>query len=272
MVNSHDVFLSGGMEKDSQALADKMHPFGTRGYTRDGRAFRYSFSNGAFTAGRVMQAAVQPHGGELDMDLPISSAGNAIGDRQVNVDLTTGLSTVLAVDEFADGTLYVNDGPGEGHVYSISSHSSQTSDFTTAMPFALNFDDVIKSTALTTLSLVGLIKNQYLDVVGIDFDVTYTNPVGVTCSDVDDNRCIWLQTWGPAAILIADNAVVPALGRGVQPQLTTSDIVGAISGLTTSLSSDAENEPDINVPIIGYSMAVAAVDTDYGLIYLQIAY
>ena len=265
------VELSFGMEKVTSVLALKSHPYGTRGVLPDGRVFRYAFSNGAFTAGRIMQAAVQPHGGENDMDLPISSAGNAIGDQNVDVDFTTGISTILEADEYEDGKLYVNDGPGEGHLYRISSHSSQTSDFATAMPFKLADDDQIRSTALTTLSLVGLIKNQYKDVVGIDLDVTYTNVVGATPVDVDDNRNFWLQTYGEAAILVADNATVPALGRGIQPQLTTSDIVGAVSGIDTSLSSDAGAEPDINVPIIGYSLVVAAVDTDYGYMFLQIS-
>lgn len=270
MVNRYDVALQYGMEK--VASTSKTHPYGTRGYLPDGRAFRYSFSDGALESGLVCQAAAQPHGGELDMDVPISSAANAIGDKDVSVDLTTGISTVLAVDEYQDGMLYVNDGPGEGHVYRISSHSSQTSDFTTAMLFRLKEDDVIRSTALTTVSLIGLIKNQYLDVVAIDNPtVTFTNVIGATCAKVADNENFWLQTWGPAALKITAKLVVPVLGRLVQPNITTSDLAGSVAGLDTVNSTDTAAEPLPNAPVIGYSMAVAAVDTDFGLIFLQIS-
>lgn len=271
-INSHDVALSFGMEKATSLLANKAHPYGTRGYLPDGRAFRYSFSDGALEAGLVCQAAAQPHAGELDMDVPISSAGNAIGDREVSVDLTTAISTVLAADDFADGLLYVNDGPGQGHVYRVSSHSSQTSDFATAMPFTLSYDDQVRSTALTTLSLIGLIKNQYKDVVAIDNPtVTYTNVLGATPAAIADNRNFWLQTWGPCALLITAKLLVPILGSAVQPNITTSDLAGSVTAYDTVNSTDTAAEPLGGTPIIGYSMAVAAVDTDHGLVFLQIA-
>jgi hypothetical protein len=270
-INSHDVALSYGMEKATSTLAFKAHPYGIRGYLPDGRAFRYSFSDGALEAGLVCQAAAQPHAGELDMDVPISSDGAAIGERNVLVDLTTGLSTILAADEYRDGLLYVNDGPGEGHIYRISSHSSQTSDFTTAMPFTLDYDDEVRSTGLTSLSLIGLIKNQYKDVVTIDNPtVTYTNVLGATPAAIADNRNFWLQTWGPCALLITAKLVVPILGKAVQPNITTSDLAGSVTGYDTVNSTDTAAEPLNDTPIIGYSMAVAAVDTDHGLVFLQI--
>ena len=263
------VELSYGMEKVTSTI--KTHRYGTRGVTPDGRVFRYALTNGAFTAGRVMQAAVQPGDGIFDMDVPIASAGNAVGDGFITPDFSDAIATFITVDDFQDGLAYVNDGPGEGHVYFLSSHTSETSDFATGKQFSLSDDDQIRSTALTTVSLIGLIKNQYKDVVGIDLDVTYTHPVGVNPADLDDNVNFWLQTWGPAAVLTADNAVVPTLGGMVQPQLTTSDIVGAVAGLSTAVSSETVIEQSPEVPIIGYSMSVAAVDTDYGLIFLQIA-
>ena len=269
-INSHDVALSYGMEKVTST--SKTHKYGTVGHLPDGRAFRYSFADGAVDAGVVMQAAAQPHSGELDMDLPISSALNAIGDRQISVDLTTGLSTIMVPDEFADGLLYINNGPGEGHVYRISSHSSLSSDHTTAFLVALAFDDVIQSTGLSTLSLLGLIKNQYKDVVAIDNPtVTFTNVVGATPTAVGDNENFWLQTWGAAALKITAKLLVPILGSAVQPNITTSDLAGSVTGYDTVNSTDTAAEPLGGTPIIGYSMAVAAVDADFGLVFLQIA-
>lgn len=270
MTMTHDVALSYGDEKVTSTV--KSQKYGTRGYLPDGRAYRYSLSGEAIEAGVVCQAAVQPHAGELDMDLPISSAGNAIGDRDLQLDLTTGISTVMAADEFQDGYAYINDGPGEGHVYRISSHSSATSDLTTVLLVRLATDDVIATTALTTVSLFGLIKNQYLDIVAIDNPTTtYSNPVGVTPTGVANDENFWLQTWGAAAVKITAKLVVPVLGSMVQPNVTTSDLVGSISGLDTVNSTDTAAEPLPHTPIIGFSMAVAAVDTDFGMIFLQIA-
>lgn len=268
------VTLPYGNEKLTSVATTKHYPYGTRAVLPDGRAFRYAKAGATeLAAGRVCQAAVQPAAGEWDMDVPISSAayGVSIGDPDISVDLTTALSTVMPVDEFMDGILHVNDGPGEGHVYRIASHLALTSDFATAFLVRLADNDKIRSTALTTNSLIGLVKNQYKDVVGIDLDVTFTNVVGVTPVQVPTTYNFWLQTFGYASVLVADNAVVPTLGGLVQPQLTTSDIVGAISGLSTFVSSEDVIEPSPEVQIIGQSIAVASVDTDYGLVFLTIA-
>ncbi len=267
------VELSYGMEKAVSALALKAHPYGTRGVLPDGRVFKYSFSDGALEAGWIMQAGAQPTAdaiGEYDMDVPISSDGNAIGDRQIRVDFSTGVSTIVPADEWGDGILYVNDGPGEGHVYRISSHSSGSSDLATVLLMTLADDDTIRSTALTTLSLIGLIKNQYKDVVVVDDDA-FTNVVGATPVAVPDDRNFWLQTWGPCALKITAKLVVPLLGKAVQPNITTSDILGSVAGYDTVNSTDTAAEPLNDAPIIGFSMAVAAVDTDFGMVFLQIA-
>jgi hypothetical protein len=268
-INDSTVHLQYGMEK----LTPTTTPFklGQRGSLPDGRVFRLARAGQALAAGQVCQAAVQPNDGEWDMDIPISTDLAAVGARDIPVDQSGAtLTSALAADAYKDGWLYVNDGPGQGHVYRVSSHPSMTTVNATALTVRLAYDDVIQSTGLTTVSLVGLVQNSYNSVVPTDLDTTLTQILGVSVADAASSDYTWLQTWGPASVLTADNPAVPTVGRSVVPNITTSDEAGSVAGVSTAFTSDAQ-EPDRDTPTIGYGMAIASVAIDYGLVFLTIA-
>lgn len=266
--------LSYGDEK--KTYSTKGHPLGTRGVLPDGRVFRFSLNGGtAREAGLLMQAGVQPFDGEWDMDVAVESTHSAgspnIGSKDIPLLATGTLTSALLVDHYQDGLMYVNDGPGEGHVYHVSSHPALSSDGgSTVLVVHLGGDDEIVSTALSTLSLVGLIVNEYSLPVPTDIDTTLTRVLGVMPAAVAADQYFWLQTYGPAAVSIADNPAVPVVGRNVVPNISTSDEAGSVVSESTAFTSDA-NEPDRDVPVIGYAMGVAAAATDKGLIFLTIS-
>ena len=278
-ISTDTVVLSYGMEK--QTTTTKRHPLGTRGVLPDGRVFRYAENSAtAKEAGRLLQAGATFHNGDFDMDIAIESTYpdtdyNALGDLDLAIvtsDLT--LDTVLPADFYADGWMYVNDGPGEGHVYRISSHTSQDSDASTALRVHLAGDDALVSTALSTASLVGLVASPYYQPVPTDLDTTLTQQVGVTPAAIAASVFFWVQTWGPAAVWITTDVggAVPVVGRTVVAQVTTSDEAGSVTGVTTLQTSDnTVGVPELNLPVIGQAMVIAAVDSDYGMIFLTIS-
>lgn len=267
------VYLSYGMEKLSGTT--KGHALGARGLLPDGRVFRYSRAGGtALNAAALLQSGAEIDAA-WDMDVAVESThaqGAAVGVRTVPLtasDLT--LDTVLDADAYAEGYLYVNDGPGQGRVYRISSHSSMDSDASTAMLVTLAYDDVIESSIdLTTASLVGLIANPYRSLVVVDIDVTLTLVAGVSPSAVVASGYFWAQTWGLTAITMGDNPAVATVGKALAPQISTSDESGVAVGVSTVSATDA-SEPDRDAPVIGYGVGIAAAATDSQMVFLTIA-
>ena len=186
------VNLSYGMEK--RETSDQRHKLGTRATTPDGRVFYYAENSGtAITrGGQIVDgiAAVAAH--DMDLAATATSAGAT--------SFTSGTSLTVTKDQYADGYAYFNDGPGEGQIYKIKSNTAVSS--ATGLSITIDEPDGI-ITALTTSSLFGLMYSPYKDVKIIDGDGTMTTgPVGVTAMPVTADYFCWVQTAGPAAILM----------------------------------------------------------------------
>lgn len=276
------VYLSHGMEKDDDAT--KRHALGTRGVLPDGKIFRYALNGAtALEAGRLLQSPAQINDGDWDMDLPVESThgegGSTIGSRRIPILASSALTSALAADAFQDGWLAVNDGPGEGHVYRISSHPAYSTGDTvgTVLVVDLAYDDEIVSTNMSTASLVGLIQSPYLDVIEYGFAAAAAQIVGVACSSVAASRYFWAQTWGPASLLV--DVATLSVGRNVVPTQSTAGAAGGsvetIERLATALPVESTVGGAIGrsheVPVVGYAIAVGAAAGDYGMIFLTLA-
>ena len=235
--------LSYGMEK--QATTTQRHPLGTLGETPDGRRFRYSFIDGAVTAGKLLQTKVPV--ADDDMDVVVAAAA-AIGATSISVTTVTA----ILVDEYKDGFLYVNDGTGEGQAYRLGSHLAAGA--TATLVLNLAEDEKVITALDTSTSIVGLKWNRYKDVVVFPVTVTGT-PVGVTAQDVADNTYFWAQVRGDADVLINGTVL---LGKGVIP---SDAIAGAVEAQVDTGGDD---------PVVAWVANPIAVDTDYGHVFLTI--
>ena len=226
----------------------QQHPLGTRGIDPNGNIFRYVSAGEALSAGQiVMQAAgVANH----DMDLVTAAAAA----EATSVTVTLG-GTAATLDQYKQGYLIVNDGPGEGHMYAIAGHPAANSSATLAV--RLEDGDDIK-VALTSSSLCGLMANPYSSVEVYDADDIDGIPAGVATTSITSGYYCWVQTWGFAAVLVD---VASTLGLPVR-------VSDGTDGASEPLDRDGTHE---NEPAIGIAALISAVSTDYGVVFLQIA-
>jgi len=235
------VQLKQGMEKVE--TSSQKHKLGTRGVTSDGRIFYYAENSGtAITHGGYLVdgiAAVAAH--DMDLAATATSAGAT--------SFTSGTSLTVTKDQYKDGYVYFNDGPGQGETYKVKSNTAVSS--ATGLSITIDDEDGLV-TALTTSSLFGLMYNPYKDINMIDGDGTMTTGVlGVTTAPVTADYFCWIQTSGPASVRLG--AQVGVVGDA----LTVSQASGE-SG--EAERTDYSDEADI--ANIGTAMGIPAVDSD----------
>ena len=235
------VQLKQGMEKVE--TSSQKHKLGTRGVTSDGRVFYYAENSGtAIDHGGYLVdgiAAVAAH--DMDLAATATSAGAT--------SFTSGTSLTVTKDQYKDGYVYFNDGPGQGETYKVKSNTAVSS--ATGLSITIDDEDGV-ATALTTSSLFGLMYNPYKDIKIIDGDGTMTTGVlGVTTAPVTADYFCWIQTSGPASVRLG--AQVGVVGDA----LTVSQASGE-SG--EAERTDYSDEADI--ANIGTAMGIPAVDSD----------
>jgi hypothetical protein len=236
-----------GSEKVTSTTEDLGHEIGTRMVLPDGRTFRYAFADGAAGAGTGVQssAAVANH----DMDLVVTAAA-AVGANSVSVTLG---GTAAAEDLYASGYLYVNDGPGEGHVYRIRQHDAIGSGGTGTINLA---DGDTIAVALTTDSLVGLVANPFMNVIPTPGGAQTGRCVGYAATAAADNEYFWVQTRGESSLLVDGTLVI------FRPVRVSDGAAGAIEEYSSQ--TDAEEQ------VVGFATNVLAVTTDYQFVNLTI--
>jgi hypothetical protein len=240
----------GDFGDEKTETSAQVHALGTKMILPDGRTYYYALNSSAAiaAAGNIVDgiAAVAAH----DMDL--AATATAAGENT----FTSGTSLTVTKDQYAGGYVYFNDGPGDGEVYSIRSNTAVSG--ATGLSITVE-DDGGLATALTTSSFFGLMYSPYKDVKIVDGNGTMTTGVlGVTTRPVTASYYCWLQTSGPAAVLMG--AQVGIVGDGIARSQQDED--GTVERTDYSDESDLVN--------LGVSMGVAAVATDYQWVMLNI--
>ena len=248
-----DVSLSYGMEKVE--TSEQKQKLGTKAVLPDGRTFYYAknSSTAITTAGQIVDgvAAVAAH----DMDVAATEA-HSVGDTTISLEVPT---TDLTLNQYADGYLCINDGPGQGEVYRIKSHPAHDASDDNTVIFTIDEPDGIR-TALTTASLFGIIYNPYTDVKIVDGDGTMTTgPLGVTTIPVTASYYCWLQTSGVASVL--SGAVVAIVGDAIGVSQASGES-GAFD--LWDVSTNEDTRPT------GHAMSIPSVDTDNQIVMLDI--
>jgi len=235
------INLSYGQEKVE--TSEQKQKLGTRATTPDGRVFYYAENSGtAITHGGYLVdgiAAVAAH--DMDVAAAATSAGNTT--------FTSGTSLTTTKDQYKDGYLYFNDGPGQGETYRVKSNTAVSG--ATGLSITIDEPDGLR-TALTTSSLFGLMYSPYKDIKIIDGDGTMTTGVvGVTVIPVTADYFCWVQTAGPCSVRLG--AQVGVVGDAI----TWSQASGEDG---EAERTDYSDEADI--VNIGTAMGIPAVDSD----------
>ena len=186
-------------------------PLGTRGYTNDGRAFRYARCGAtALAVGKVMQNMAVDASLDLDQDLATSTlyACAEFQDTDAKAVYIRNADTeVIAADTFKEGYLYLNDELGEGQMVRLKGNEylDGTINAAAEVEWRVNFaDDSRLSATISTATLVGLLQNKYDDVIITTDGCARTGtPLGVTPRAVTATYYFWLQTWGPCVVLVS---------------------------------------------------------------------
>jgi hypothetical protein len=207
----------------------QLHPLGTRGYTADGRRFRYAQVGGTDTVAGSLYQSAAPIANHLANTPPAVAVGAK------SFTYTPG-ATAGAANLYAEGYLQVDTTPGNGYTYQVGGHAA----ITASTAFTLYLVDAVQ-VALTTSSRVGLMANAFKNVIVAATTVT-ASAQGVAPCVIGDTEYGWLQTWGPASCLINGT---PGVG------------IGVVSSATTAGAFDvAAVAAEINVRILGRMMQV----------------
>ena len=222
---------------------DQLHSLNSRGYTQDGRRFRYAQVGAVDTvAGSLYQSAVP-----IANHLANTPPAVAIGAKSFTY--TPG-ATAGAANLYAEGYLNVDSTPGHGYVYQVSGHAAISS----ATAFTLFLTDSIQI-ALTTSSRVGLHHNPCKNIIVTP--TTNTAAIqGVAPCVITAAKYGWLQTWGPASVLINGTPGITA------PVANSGTTAGAVDVWTTAAAAVA-------VTPVGYMMQTG-VSTKNNLVMLRL--
>jgi hypothetical protein len=186
----------------------------------DGRVFHYC-KNGAvaLTQGKVCQTSVYiPN--HFHCAVQTSAA---VGDMKILITLGATLATA---NQYAEGTIHIDDATYGGTVYKISSHLANAGSATLQLNI---YDPVWK--IFTTAAYATLIKNPY-DSVVIEPNAAVTGaPVCVPIIDVAASYYFWGQTWGPCPVLTQGTVVN---GQRVGWGGTADGSVGPVTAYTTA--------------------------------------
>jgi hypothetical protein len=173
----------------------QQYELGTQLRFNDGRIFRYAKNGGTALVKNLMNSAEDQDAKLVAETQSTSGAGVAVGDREIIVDITTGIS--LAEDELAGGTVFVESSTAIGDDYPIIASKVDGSD-DTLLRLLLRYPI---RTAWGTGTVITLMKSPWMEVDV--FPTTAVNmAVGVNKIAVTANYFCWLQTGGPCAIVV----------------------------------------------------------------------
>ncbi len=207
------------------------HELGRRAVTKDGRVFRYAQAGASdLVAGNLEQSAA-PIANHLAQTPPAVAIG------ATSFTFTPG-ATAGAANLYAEGYLQVDTTPGNGYTYQVAGHPAITA--STAFTLTLMPSDPIQ-VALTTSSRVGLIHNSYKNVIQTPTTIT-AKVVGVAGYIITATQYGWLQTWGPASVLINGTPAITA------PVINGATAAGSVDVWT------AAAQPTAN--LVGHMMQV----------------
>ena len=224
--------------------ADRTMALGTKGYSTDGRVYRYALAGASTLAVGKMTEEAAIVGNHANRTLSTVAVGAE------SVDITTG-ATVTTADQYAGGYLNVNAGTGAGVTYLVKGNDAIASAGGTGTVFLV---DPIEVATLTSDSKGTLRVNPFSSVVVTPSAGTAGgHPTGVPNTSITNAYYGWLQTGGPCALL--SDSTVYTLGEEVSQGASEDAGSGSLKVAT--------------LPTYGIAMQLG-VSGEYQLVYLTI--
>ena len=259
--------LYGTLEDIGECHATQRHPLGTRLVLDDGRVFHYS-RNGAAALLKGKLTCSTAVDAEHHVDLPLQDAGTTLA-TYLNplVDLAT-TGTQVAANTYKEGWMIAHTGTGAGQVVKLRTNDIGGSTADAAMKVYFADGNYLTAALDTSSSKVGLVKNPYADVVVCPQFATYTvvsKPVGVPLATITISYYFWVQTWGPAPVLMG---ATPIEGELIMQGGTSTGAAGeaTVRGVATS---SAALGPKLDLPELGIVLA-GDTDAEYALVFLML--
>jgi hypothetical protein len=182
--------------------ATQRHQLGSRFVTSDGRVFRYCLAGAAnLVVGNVIQASAQDTAHQQ-----LTPAAAAVGATSFTATLG---ASAAAANLYAEGWAIIDTAPGLGYAYPIKDHAAVLS--SGVITLNLQRDSPVQ-VALTTSSRVSLQRNPYAGVIQSPVTTLTGAVVGVCVYPITAAQYGWIQTHGPAAVLVAGT---PGVGLAV---------------------------------------------------------
>jgi hypothetical protein len=201
------------------------HPVGTRAVL-DGREYRYVRAGAAdLVAGNVIQAPAQ-----VTTHDQLTPTAASIGAERITVTLDA--TNAATADQYAGGLAIIDTTPGLGIHLPIIGHPAAAAAATLELTLGAPL-----SVALTSSSRVTLCPNPYRGVIQTPVTTLTGAAVGVAIAPITATYYGWIQTKGPAGVLVAGTpgvglaVVVPATAAGavvIDGAASATQVVGAM--------------------------------------------
>lgn len=209
------------------------------------RTFHYAHAEGAVTAGKMAVYAI-----DTDVETTVTVA-HGIG----TTECTVTAQTAIVKDQYAEGMLFVHGtgGTGVGDQYVVKSHPAIAAGATGTITI---YEPGLLTAWATASTDVTLVSNPYF---GVAQSTAITSVgAGVPLIDITDEYWFWLQTWGPAAVLIKTAATSGvATGEQAMSVNTAGDLYPQIAGHAQSAVS------------LRVTLDATATDADFGYVMLR---
>ena len=189
-----------------KSTAIKYFPLGAIAETRDGRRFRYVENAAASCAKACMCESSPPVANWLEQVQTYGVAG-VVGDKKYYINL----AATAAAGDFIDGYLMAQDVTDGtlGDFYIIKNNTVGVADATSGYDITLDIaDNGGLRTAMPVTVEITVVKNKYKDILTVAAAAAAAVPVGVPLVTLTASYFGWVQTRGPAPLLIDTDTVV----------------------------------------------------------------
>ena len=223
----------------------KRFPLGALAEARDGRLWRYCQAGEALSKGLMCESSAAVANW---YDEPQTVSGGAVVAAVGDKAITLLVQTAPTADQWNDGYMLVNNGTGEGEMYTIKEHTL------TANPKVTVADAGGIRTATADGTDISIVMTPYKDTLILN--TNQAGPaVGVPLCAVADNEFYWSQVHGMCPMLNDD---------------TDTPVIGDYCCQSDSAQGTAATPADIADDIIYGTVQIPAATGEYIAVFLTI--